>query len=364
VIVTGRRYILSGIAVAFYTSGEMKVIMFKRTLLIVIALVLTLTACGSNAVAPTGAANNTSGAATSAVTAAAANASTDGTSISFSGGFALYPLVQRWTEEYSKLHPEIKFDVQAGGAGKGMTDVLAGAVNVAMLTREIRKEETDKGAVAIPVAIDAVVFTINANNPVAKEIAAKGLTKDQLARIFIKGDKLTWGELLGTDNKSAISVYTRADAAGAAEQAAKYLGAKAQDDLKGIGVQGDPGLLEAIRKDTNGIGYNNYNFAYDLSTSKPLDSVGIVPLDQDGNGKVDDGEAVYATTKELTVAIAAHKYPWPPSRELFLVTKGAPTGAVKDFIKWALSDGQAFIDSAGYVAIPADKLTSALESLK
>ena len=41
-----------------------------------------------------------------------------------------------------------------------------------------------------------------------------------LARIFIKGDKVTWGELLGTDDKTPINAYTRADSSGAADQAA------------------------------------------------------------------------------------------------------------------------------------------------
>jgi phosphate transport system substrate-binding protein len=46
-------------------------------------------------------------------------------SISVSGAFALFPMMTVWTEAYSELHPNITFDVQAGGAGKGMTDMIA-----------------------------------------------------------------------------------------------------------------------------------------------------------------------------------------------------------------------------------------------
>ena len=56
----------------------------------------------------------------------------ENTTISVSGAFALFPLMTIWADEYSKLNPAVTFDVQAGGAGKGMTDVLAGAVDVAM----------------------------------------------------------------------------------------------------------------------------------------------------------------------------------------------------------------------------------------
>ena len=66
------------------------------------------------------------------------------TTISVSGAFALFPLMTVWAEEYQKLHPEVRFDVQAGGAGKGMTDMLAGAADIAMLSREPRQEELDQ----------------------------------------------------------------------------------------------------------------------------------------------------------------------------------------------------------------------------
>ena len=64
-----------------------------------------------------------------------------------------------------------------------------------------------------------------------------------------------------------IHVYTRSDAAGAPETWAKYLGKK-QENLQGIGVYGDPGLLDAVVKDPLGIGYNNLNYAYDPKTGK------------------------------------------------------------------------------------------------
>ena len=32
-------------------------------------------------------------------------------------------------------HPDVQFDVQGGGAGKGMTDTIAGAVDIGMISR-------------------------------------------------------------------------------------------------------------------------------------------------------------------------------------------------------------------------------------
>jgi len=56
----------------------------------------------------------------------------------------LYPLAVKWEKPSSKYNPNVKLDISAGGAGKGMTDVLAGAVDLGMVSREIDKAEKAK----------------------------------------------------------------------------------------------------------------------------------------------------------------------------------------------------------------------------
>jgi phosphate transport system substrate-binding protein len=84
-------------------------------------------------------------------TAASASTSLEGT-VTISGAFALYPMLIRWAEEYRRLHPEVTFDISAGGAGKGMADALSGAVDIGMVSRPVFEEEIEKGAfwVAVP----------------------------------------------------------------------------------------------------------------------------------------------------------------------------------------------------------------------
>ncbi len=44
--------------------------------------------------------------------------------ISLSGAWALYPMAVRWAEEFRKIYPDVRIDLSAGGAGKGITDAL------------------------------------------------------------------------------------------------------------------------------------------------------------------------------------------------------------------------------------------------
>jgi phosphate transport system substrate-binding protein len=281
--------------------------------------------------------------------------------VKVSGAWALYPMMVKWAEEYQKTHP-VTVEVSAGGAGKGMTDALAGLVDIGMISRGIYQEEIDKGAFYVGVTKDAVVAVINKDNPVLGDILSKGLTKQTFSKIYISGEITKWGQAVGSSVADEIHVYTRSDAAGAPESWANYLGKK-QDDLKGIGVYGDPGLLEAVKKDNLGIGYNNIGYAYDMDTKKQVDGIVVVPIDINGNGHIDTEESFYSTKDKIVEAIGENIYPHPPARVLFLATKGKFTDLAKEFVQWILTDGQAYVKDAGYVPLPVDVINQQIAKL-
>lgn len=283
--------------------------------------------------------------------------------ITISGAFALYPMMQVWAEEFAKVYPEVTFDISAGGAGKGMADTISGAVDIGMVSREISKEEEAQGAYWVAVTKDAVFAVINEQNPILDELLTKGVSKETLSKIYISGEITTWGQVIESpDNTDEIHIYTRSDACGAADNWAKFLGKK-QENLLGIGVSGDPGLLDAVAKDPMGIGYNNLNYAFDNSTGKPVTGVVILPIDFNNNGTVDSEELL--DTKVKTVEMVMNgSYPMPPARLEFLVTKGKPTGLVQAFIDWILTDGQAFVPDAGYIKLTPDQLSASLEKIR
>ena len=284
--------------------------------------------------------------------------------ITVSGAFALYPMMIRWGEEFRALHPGVTFDISAGGAGKGMVDTLAGAVDIGMVSRPIFDEETKKGAFWVAVAKDAVVPTINTQNPVLEQLMVQGITRATCEGIWITGEVTTWGQAVSSDAGDKIHVYTRADACGAAQTWAEYLGGYKQEDLQGIAVQADPGLAEAVRQDPLGIGYNNLNFAYDADTGRPVSGIQVVPLDLNENGRIDPEENFYDSKADLMNAIAEGRYPSPPSRALNLVTKGKPDGLVNTFIEWVMTEGQQYLQEVGYIQLTQEQLDDGLSRLK
>ena len=285
--------------------------------------------------------------------------------ITISGAFALYPLVVKCAEVFQKLHPQVTINVSAGGAGKGMTDALNKMVDLGMYSKAVSPEEQARGAWWIAIAKDAVLPTINAGNPVLADLKAKGLTQQKFYDIFISGNIKTWGQAVGNNSKVDLQVFTRSDACGAADMWAKYLNNKKQEDILGLGVNGDPGVADAVRKNVEAIGYNNLGFVYEMQTRKIYPGLAVIPIDINGNGKIDPEENFYDNIDMVMKAINDGRYPSPPARDLYLVSGGKPTNKlVLNFLQWLLSDGQKFVNEAGYVTIKPEQVTSELQKLK
>lgn len=283
--------------------------------------------------------------------------------ITISGAWALYPITVKWADEFRMLHPKVRIDISAGGAGKGFTDAITGMVDLGMFSRGFSQAELDRGIWFVGVTKDAVIPVVNENNPFLADILTQGVTHGEFQAIFLHGTMNSWKELLGTQSEEFIHVFTRSDACGAAEMWAEYLG-KHQENLLGTGVFGDPGIASAVKNDPFGLGYNNVNFVYDLQTRRPYPGLVIIPIDLNENGVIDPEEDFYGSLDELNTAIRDGIYPAPPARPLYFVAKHKPARKeVTEFLRWILENGQDFVEEAGYVALPDQVIEEELKKL-
>lgn len=281
--------------------------------------------------------------------------------ISISGAWAIYPTVVSWAETFQKLHPKVHIDVSAGGAGKGASDAIAGLVDIGMVSRDPDPSEVSKGITPIYILHDAVFPVVSDKNPALGALLKKGLSKEKWGWIYISGIAASWDDLTGEKIGKSIHVYTRSDSCGAAASWAAYMGKK-QEDLRGVGVYGDPGLLEVARRDPLGIGYTNFSYIF-TREGKICDGIKVVPIDANNNGKADP-EEVYESRDAAVKAIESGAY--PARRKNYLFVKGKPKGLVKEFIGFTLSDeGSRIVDEVGTsLPIPKDEREKILKSLE
>ena len=276
-------------------------------------------------------------------------------------------MVEVWVDLYEE-QTDATFDVSGGGTGVGVSDVLNDQVDIAMMGREPEPEEEDQGLFAVPMLIDTVVGTVNADNPVLDELQSDGLTREDLEAVFTK-EVTNWGELVDADVDEDIVVYGRSDASAAYKQWGDFLAgdddAYTQNDLQSISdanYNGDQPVADAIAGEPNAISLNNINYVYDLSSGELEGNIRPVPLDRDGTG-LDPDEDFYETREEFLGAVEAGNYPAPPAREMFLASDGGFEGEAADFVEWVLTEGQQYVRDNGYVPLEEDRLVEAQDAL-
>jgi phosphate transport system substrate-binding protein len=281
--------------------------------------------------------------------------------VTLSGAWAIYPTAVAWAEAFQKLHPKVKVDVSAGGAGKGVADAIAGLVDIGMVSRDPDPAEINRGIVPVYILHDAVYPVVGDKNPIVKDLFKKGVKRKDLIHLYITGNITTWDRLAGSAVNKPVHVFTRSDSCGAAASWSAYLGKK-QEDLRGVGIYGDPGILEAVKRDPMGIGYSNFSYVF-TREGKVLAGLRIVPIDSNENGAADSDE-IYEKRDSAIKAIEAGRY--PATRKNYFFVKGKPKGLVEDFIEFTLSDeGSKIVDQVGTsLPLPKPERQKVLKSLQ
>ena len=209
---------------------------------------------------------------------------------------------------------EIK--VEGGGSGKGAKDCLAGQVTMAFLSRALEEKETAGGLVGVPYAIDGVAVIINKANP------ADNLSLEQLKAIYT-GQMKQW-----PDGKPIMAFNRNPDSGTREVFQEKVLGKdKFADDIP---VKHDQALSPTVSKAVTAIGYTSAGHALrETNMLKILKVNGVAPAPE--------------TLRDKS---------YPLVRVPHLATKGQPTGDVKAFIDFALSDeGQQVVQKVGLFSL-------------
>ncbi|MCR6638773.1 MAG: hypothetical protein NVV82_07215 [Sporocytophaga sp.] len=138
----------------------------------------------------------------------------------------------------------------------------------------------------------AILPVANVNSPVLKNISEKGLKEKEYKELFFEDENEQFEEKK-KKSKYEVNLYTRESRSCAPIAFASHFGYE-QSSIKGKGISGDDKyLIHAVKKDTAGVTYNNLGLIYDLSTRKTVEGIAVLPLDLNGNGKLDGDEKIF-----------------------------------------------------------------------
>jgi phosphate transport system substrate-binding protein len=272
------------------------------------------------------------------------------------GSDTLLNMVQQLSEAYMKEHPDAGISVVGGGSGVGIAALIGKSTDIANASRKIKDKEIEDARkngvepVELAIAIDGLAVIINPQNSVDK------LTVEQLGAIY-RGETKNWKEVGGPD--MSINLYGRQPSSGTFVFFMEEV-LKGDYSPRMRQMAGNAQIVEGVKKDKSGIGYVGLGYVKDSRGIKVL-SIGKVEK-ENPTAEIKYTSPLIFITPLKPGQEEPKPTDYPLTRALFQYTNGVPTGAVKDFIKFELSDkGQEIVEKVGFLKA-SEKMRA--ESLK
>jgi phosphate transport system substrate-binding protein len=288
----------------------------KRVLILFLLFSFILTSCGSS--------NNSSA------------SDSPANYIENKGSDTIVNLALAWAEKYQSDHPDIRISVTGGGSGTGIAALVNGTVDIANASRKIKEEEIAEAqsngvkSVEHIIARDAIAVIVNPENPVSE------LTLQQISDIY-SGKYTNWTEVGGEDRPIVrLSRETNSGTHVYFLETVLRLGSKEDKTLFSMDtllLPSSEGIISEVRDNPNAIGYDGLGYVPDdlkmIAIAKEAGSAYVLPSIE--------------TVNDKSYAIA---------RDLYMYTDGVPTGIVKEYLDWILSDeAQVIVAELGFVPV-------------
>jgi phosphate transport system substrate-binding protein len=253
------------------------------------------------------------------------------------GSDTMVNLMQRLSEDYTKVKPTTVVAVTGGGSGTGIKALIDGTTDLANASRPMKQDEKDLAEkngvhpVETTVAFDGLAIYVHKDNPI------QSIAFEDLKCIF------------GADG-----------ACGKWSDVGVTLDCDGVDTIVKVGRQNNSGTYEYFRDEVLGKDGKFTNTMDQSGTQQVVDVVGTTKcsIGYGGMGYHTANARFVCLTKEKggtctepTVdSVKAGTYPF--SRPLFVYTKGEPAGAVKEFLDWVKGpDGQKIVLDSGFVPL-------------
>lgn len=312
-----------------------------------------------------------------------------GGQISGAGATFPYPIYSKWFNEYSKINKDAKINYQSIGSGGGVKQITEGTVDFGASDSPMSNEEIEKAntknnnkIIHIPTVIGAVVLTYNIPG-IDKNINLSGET---ISDIYL-GKITKWNDpKIQKDNPDVkfpdkdIIVTYRTDGSGTTFVFTDFLGKISEEWKSKVGVakdvrfpagqggKGNEGVTGLVKQLEYSIGYveliyalqNNLKYAKVKNTEGEFIAPELESLTKAA------GHSVSSIPDDLRQSItnSAGQGAYPISSYTYILIyenqKDASKGkTMKEFLQWALSDGEKFAKDLGYAPLPDEVIQKA-----
>ena len=240
-------------------------------------------------------------------------------SVVIAGSTSVQPYVEVLEEQYARLYPGNKIDIQGGGSSAGVTAVESGAADIGMSSRALKDAEL--GLWSVEIAKDGLAIIINPANPI------DNLTLEQVRDIYAA--KITdWGELGSASAR--IHLIAREEGSGTRDAFVSLVMEDVWITPRAIVQNSNGAVRQLVSADPYSIGFISMGLVDGPQFDDPVKALRLDGVEPTRENISNGGYRLF--------------------RPFLFVLSDPPTGSVQQFVTFALSEeGQRILEHEGLI---------------
>lgn len=269
----------------------------------------------------------------------------------------LMNLTKNWASEYEKLNPDVNIAIN-NYSDEGMKT----GKYLGIISNRVVSSLNETGIWRMTIGRDAIVPLINSRNPILIELASRGISQEEFKEIITGPANQEWESLIKSSKSAAIHFYNLENTV--INEGLSDFAKADKANIKGIKVNSAAELIAAIQNDIYAIGFCRLSDAMDVSTKQILENIVLLPIDKNGNGRIDSFEKIYKNPETFSRGVWVGKYPHTLCGSIYAISQEKPTDKSElAFLEWILEDGQQFMDQNGYIVLANPERISNIDLL-
>ena len=273
----------------------------------------------------------------------------------------LSSMASAWAVQYNTTNPRNKINIIPKEASD-LTGILGSENSICFISNESALADKQGNSFRIVIGREIIVPVLSLKNPYLKEINEKGISRESMVKSLESSRALKWGTLLGTAAANPVK-YFIVDNASAKTGVAGFL-KNGSSGLAGMESVSPENFLNALQNDPYAIGFCRLTDVVRPGQEKLAGNIQFMPIDKNGNGRMDYMENIYADFQDFSRGVWIGKYPKSLTNNIYCVAKACPAGqSGGDFLKWVLSTGQDLMPVNGFSDLVSSERQSQLDKL-
>ncbi len=269
----------------------------------------------------------------------------------------LYNLAQNWVKDYNAANPSSMISVEQTIAGRAET-----ANNLFLVSDENAPALTNPSNWKMVVGRDVIVPIISAKNPMLNQLTQTGISAEKFALLFKGTETENWSACIQNGQNIPVQIYVPDS-----QNLMTSLEAFTKTSILAANVKrlnSVEELISAVENDQFSIGFCKLSDLRTMNIYEGTEKVRLLPIDKNGNGRLDNFENIYGSLDEFTHGVWIGKYPNALCDNIYAVSIAKPAQKSElAFLSWILGEGQKSLNTNGYCDLTSSEKESSLASL-